>query len=96
MKITRVLFKVKGQVLCQECALDRAEDATPLRQIQPNRDTEPLVCERCGAELRIICPHCGNFHIDPRGDIEAQAQWCAEQDRISIEAERIEFFDKWL
>lgn len=90
MRATVELFEVDGRVLCRECMLREDTDTTV------KRAREAFVCEECGARLRTICPHCGNLHIDPRRDIEAQARWCAEQERISIEAERIEFFDNWL
>ncbi len=46
---------------------------------------------------RVICLHCGNYHlVKDNKDIEEISAWCAEQDRISIQAEQIEFYDKWL
>ena len=96
MKVATELLKVDGRVLCRECAYIQAEDATWVRRIQPGRDAELLVCEACGAELRILCPNCGNFHLDPTLDLDLQAQQCLGQERISIEAERIEFYDRWL
>ena len=46
---------------------------------------------------RVICLHCGNYHlVQGDKDIEEVSAWCAEQDRISIQAEQIEFYDKWL
>ncbi len=96
MKITTELFKVDGRVLCRDCAPGEAENATWVRLIRPGLDAEPLVCEACGAELRIICPNCGNFHLNPALDLDQQALQCLDQERISIEAERLEFYDKWL
>lgn len=96
MRITTELYKVDGRVLCRDCTYTQAEDATWVRRIRPGTDAEPLVCEACGAELRILCPNCGNFHLDPALDLDIQAQQCLDQERISIEAERIEFYDRWL
>ena len=96
MKTTTELYKVDGRVLCRDCTYAETENATWVRRIQPGRDAEPLVCEACGAELRIFCPNCGNFHLDPALDLDLQAQQCLDQERISIEAERVEFYDKWL
>jgi hypothetical protein len=96
MKITTELLKLDGRVLCRECAFREAEDATWVRIIRPGVDAEPLVCEACGAELRIICPNCGNFHLNPALDLDAQARHCLDQERISIDAERLEFYNRWL
>jgi len=91
MRTTDQLFKVDDKILCPDCVW-KQKSQTKVKRVGAK---DAVACELCGAKLRLICPHCGNLHIDPRGDIEAQAQWCADQDRISIEAERIEFFDRW-
>jgi len=91
MPVTSDLFKVDGKVLCDKC-LARLED----KPQSVRRTSESTVCESCGAKLRIVCAHCGRFHIDPTRDIEEQERWCADQERISIEAERLEFYDNWL
>ena len=97
MKTTTELFKVNGKVLCARCMAERNLESATVRKLGPvDRDEESLLCELCGAKLRILCPNCGNFHLDPLLDIEQQARQCLDQERISIEAERLEFYDKWL
>ena len=92
MRTTDQLFSVDGKILCPDC-MCRQKKQAKVKRIGPR---DAVACEVCGAKLRPICPLCGNLHIEPKDNIDAQAQWCADQERISIEAERIQFFDKWL
>jgi len=75
----------KAEPVCQSARLPAVG-----RLGRPNRNTarvgleaDCFACELCGAELRVMCPYCGEFHLNPALDLERQALKCSIESSIA-------------